>query len=353
MDYYSHNRQRLNRRNDHLHRSRNLSFSSALLAAICKSTEDEGGIMAYSKNGSRIETRNSRIQRQWNEYPLTDKEKFMGRKSAKMGVYNSEKHEAKAPYSKHREFMPADGHAKLKSKYKFPEDPVKPRKPTSPGRKLANFLNSLFMASDTKKRKLSSSSSVSESNPHDSSERKPASDYSSSSSVQSRPCLSKISGGSKNGGGMSKKSVTFHPSSVISDQDSRPTRNNCLYGVQKYPQITQCPVSANYLHIAHPSAGASELPLVSKELKQHIVEDDDHATARTNAIMEAMVIAGHVAPGEVEEDDDDSSCSSSDLFELENFAAIDMNMNVYQMELPVYETTHFVTNKAFEDQFIL
>ncbi|KAG8073673.1 hypothetical protein GUJ93_ZPchr0006g46342 [Zizania palustris] len=49
---------------------------------------------------------------------------------------------------------------------------------------------------------------------------------------------------------------------------------------------------------------------------------------------------------ESDEDDDDSSDASSDLFELENFAAIAPAGAGYRDELPVYETTRVALNRA-------
>jgi len=46
----------------------------------------------------------------------------------------------------------------------------------------------------------------------------------------------------------------------------------------------------------------------------------------------------------VEDDDDDAlSCTSSDLFELDNLSAIGIDR--YREELPVYETTRLNTNR--------
>uniref|UniRef100_J3LKJ4 Uncharacterized protein n=2 Tax=Oryza brachyantha TaxID=4533 RepID=J3LKJ4_ORYBR len=49
---------------------------------------------------------------------------------------------------------------------------------------------------------------------------------------------------------------------------------------------------------------------------------------------------------ESDEDDDESSDASSDLFELENFAAIAPAGAAYRDELPVYETTRVALNRA-------
>lgn len=447
-------------RHEHHHRSRNQSFSSALLDAICKSTEDEGGMIAYKKSSNRQETRNVeaennilmrnssykrlvRIERQSEEDPWLNNEKS---RSTRTGVFNTEKYEAEAAYSKNRELHlsfkpnmpsatsyssdytsdstsncpylssdaesvykhtssistakternfhhvgradkackwaverecsrvlhgkssvrdgdfratekplnPAAHSAKIKSKSKTSKDSKKTKlQPTSPGRKLANFLNSLFMAGGTKKPKLSSSSSVSESTSYYSSERKPASISSSSSSVHSRPCLSKSSRGSKNSNGVNR-SVTFYPTSVIVNEDSRPCGEKCIHRRENNPNPSNYPNKP-------PSLDAYKLPLLSQKIKYRNLERDSHAAAaaakdiiakyqKTNSIMKAVVVADLDKQDEdQEEDDDDASCSSSDLFELENLAGIDM----YQKELPVYETTHLETNKAIAKGFIV
>lgn len=415
--------------------------------------EVEGGKMAHKKSSNRQDTRNMEaenytvsknssykrvveMESQWHEGSWLNREKFMRRRSGKMGVFDTGKNEVEAAYCKHKEiypsyqsnmlsaalcsddytsdstsscpyfssdaeslcrqtssiatakiernlhhvgfedragkwavggkctralhgkssvrdgdfrstekpFIPVDYQANLKSNSQARKDSKKPKKPTSPGRKLANFLNSLFMAGSTKKPKLSLSSSVSDSNSYDSSEKKPTSVDSSSSSVQSRPCLSKTSRGSKNSSEMSQRSVTFYPTSGTLDEDSSPSGYKYLHK----------PNPVNNLH-TYPSTDAYKLSLLSKELQFHILEEDWHAAAakdiitkyqKAKSIMEAVVIKGLDKQDEEEEDDDDVSCSSSDLFELENLAEIDMNMSVYQKELPVYETTHLETNKA-------
>lgn len=433
------------------HHSRSQSFSSALLDAICKSTEDVEETVAYKKSGNRQETRNveaedktlmrnlnyksfSRVERQWDEdHPAwTNKEKLMRGRSTKVSFFNAEKYEAEAAYTKSRSelhpsfqssmssavscssvytsdstsncpylssdaesfykhtssiptaktekhsdhvgckdrackwavggegsrdlhekssvrdgafraidkhFIPADHHAKIKSKSKSCKDSKKPKHPISPGSKLAGFLNSLFMGGSTKKPKLSSSYSVTDSNSHHSSERKPTTD-SSSSSVQSRPCLSKTSRGSKNVDGV-RRCVTFYPTSVIVDEDSRPCGEKCLHGMEN---PAPHPNPSNYQQIRHPSTDAHKLPLLSKKLKHRNLEKDSHAVAaaaksiitedqKTNSIIEPAVVRDLDRKGEDGEEDDDGSCSSSDLFELESLEAIDMN--VYEKKLPV------------------
>ncbi|CAI0419443.1 unnamed protein product [Linum tenue] len=52
-----------------------------------------------------------------------------------------------------------------------------------------------------------------------------------------------------------------------------------------------------------------------------------------------------------EEDDDVASCASSDLFELDNLSSIE-GIERYREELPVYETTHFKTNRAIANGLV-
>lgn len=151
-----------------------------------------------------------------------------------------------------------------------------------------------------------------------------------------------------------RKCVTFYPTSVIVDENSRQCGEKCLQGMQ---YLSPHPNPSDYQEIKHPSVDAHELPLLSKKLKhQSLDKDSGHAvpTARnviakhqkTNSIVEVAAIGDLDKEDEDGEKDDNVSCSSSDLFELENLAEIDMNMSVYQKELPVYETTHLETNKA-------
>lgn len=55
------------------------------------------------------------------------------------------------------------------------------------------------------------------------------------------------------------------------------------------------------------------------------------------------VIEVSVEDDEEDDDDDALSCTSSDLFELDNLSAIGIDR--YREELPVYETTRLNTNR--------
>jgi len=95
---------------------------------------------------------------------------------------------------------------------------------------------------------------------------------------------------------MSQRSVTFYPASVIVDENSNPCEEKCLHRMEKYPPPDPNP--ANHLH-TYPSTDAYKLPLLSKELRFHMLEEDWHAAAakdiiskyqKANNIMEAVVI---------------------------------------------------------------
>ena len=186
--------------------------------------------------------------------------------------------------STEKPFISTDHRSKIKSKSITPKDSKKPNEPTSPGRKLTTFLNSLFMAGGTKKPNLSSFSAVSESNSCDSSEIKRSSVYSSFSSVQSRPCLSKTSRVSNDSSGMRQKSVTFYPTSVIVDKtDSLACGKKCLHRIGKYP------APYNYLQITDPSMDSCKLPPLSEELKLDILEEHNHrATVAATAAKDII-----------------------------------------------------------------
>lgn len=89
------------------------------------------------------------------------------------------------------------------------------------------------------------------------------------SSVElARSCLTKASRGSNNSSGrMSKKSVTFYPTSVIVDEDSRPCGVKCLQGMGKYPVSNPNP--SNYPRITHPSADAYKASTAQQRLEAY------------------------------------------------------------------------------------
>lgn len=413
------------------HRSRHPSFSSALLDAICKSTEDEQGRISCSREETRSgddgkmwrnssSKRAARVERETQGKP---------RRSAEIGVQEIESlgasnafqsfcqtissaascssetsdNTSNWPYSssdaesvyrpsgkysatktaknsaekarkwascmaRGREwtedfhgsssvkdggfrsmsgepFVPEEN-SKSKKKSKFLKESKKPKQPISPGGKLASFLNSLFMPGSTKKAKLSSSSSVSEANSYYFSQKKAAPSVCSSSSSAQRSCLSKTSSTRGRPGNGMRRSVTFYPTNIVVDDCSPP-----YCGRMDIPTAPPNPVANPYLS---PSTNAFK---VNEKLKVQILEKSKQAPSaeeilakyqKANSILEAVA---REFQQDHDDEDDATSCSSSDLFELENLATVDISM--FQKELPVYETTHLETNKAIAKGLIV
>ncbi|KAL6000669.1 hypothetical protein ACLOJK_006395 [Asimina triloba] len=228
-----------------------------------------------------------------------------------------------------------DGFIKTKSRTasKIYNELKKARQPISPGGRLASFLNSIFAAGQAKKAKiLSSSSSID--GPHDlgydrKSKSAQASTCSSASSF-SRSCLSKTpsSRGGKPINGGAKRSVRF----LIVDEDGRPCGggddNLKIRLVEKSKRVEEAAKEM-----------LKEYQLKKRERMEEVIRAVHHSHE-------------HVDDDEEDDDDDDAgSCSSSDLFELENLTAIGMER--YREELPVYETTHLGTNRAIANGLIL
>eukprot|EP01018_Ginkgo_biloba_P003252 Gb_04185 [translate_table: standard] len=289
---------------------------------------------------------------------------------------------------------------------KLSQEPTKkPKQPMSPGSKLASFLNSLFIPTSTKKKPKQNDQAIGDSgsacggrprrkersakadNGTNSSEKGSYSVYSRSSSadlgthtpsstrtnastsssvaslnissssqikdlyksimqdkkkddhVMKRydssldacsyhhvKLKSSFSRSTKNDTGGVRRSVTFYPTSVILDENARPCG-------EKY--LTRVENPKNY-----------NLPLLSKTLRLKLLDQGripseyliHHPDGKYSSHKSKSSLALDV------DDDDADSDSSSDLFELENFDAMDMS--IYSRDLPVYGTTHMETNKA-------
>ncbi|XAR69956.1 hypothetical protein NMG60_11001743 [Bertholletia excelsa] len=160
----------------------------------------------------------------------------------------------------------------------------KVKKPISPGARLARFVNSLFSNGNAKKtQKL-----------------KPAQTSSSCPSASSyyRSCIKRNSLNSKerSDGGV-KRTVRFCPVNVILGEDCE---EKSIHG----------------------------------EAAREIAKKGSY---RTNGV---------VMMNKDEEDDEVSSDSSSDLFEIDHLGFIGEDVERYREELPVYETTRIVTDRA-------
>ncbi|XP_004510437.1 protein BIG GRAIN 1-like B [Cicer arietinum] len=229
-------------------------------------------------------------------------------------------------------------------------DLKKSKQPISPGARLASFLNSLFTSSgNTKKSKVTSSSSSSTTTTtktttnsvleamHDSKSTQ-ASTCSSVSSF-SRSCLSKTPS-SRSG---AKRSVRFCPVSVIVDEDCRPCGHKNLHEGEKG-------LVAN-------NSSIYDGKRRSEELRLHVMQESRRVEELARDLLKnyqkknGMDFNMQFENEEDDDDDDGASCSSSDLFELDNLSVIGIER--YREELPVYETTHFNPSRGIANGFIM
>ncbi|CAA3001733.1 Hypothetical predicted protein [Olea europaea subsp. europaea] len=212
----------------------------------------------------------------------------------------------------------------------------KVKQPISPGGRLTNFINSLFTNANTKKAKNPNTNGGSEdSSMNRKSKSTTTTDSSTCSSASSfsRSCLSKYSPKSRekmrNG---IKRTVRFHPVSVIVDEDCRPCGHKSTYDED----------SDKFGKLRMPLNTVADLKISLREKNRKIEE-----TARDFSAFKNI----HDKIGNDEEDEDDAaSDSSSDLFELDHLALFGNNR--FCEELPVYETTRVHTNRAIASGLI-
>ncbi|KAK8547342.1 hypothetical protein V6N13_098054 [Hibiscus sabdariffa] len=234
----------------------------------------------------------------------------------------------------------------------------KVKQPISPGGRLANFINSLFTTSNTKKTRGTSSSIVSCDD-----ERKLKSGQVStccSASSFSRSCLSKNSPSKterlRDG---VKRTVRFCPVTVIFDEDCRPCGQKRLYQEEDMSSSVSDSVAVPAVRKIRKSPSRK----VEEEIKFQVMEKarrveemaakflkEYHLNQRRKDFISRDSRDNYVK--EMDEDEDDAaSYSSSDLFELDHLVLIGNNR--YREELPVYETTHVETNRAIANGLIV
>ncbi|KAL2517932.1 hypothetical protein Adt_14179 [Abeliophyllum distichum] len=201
----------------------------------------------------------------------------------------------------------------------------KVKQPISPGGRLTNFINSLFSNANTKKEKNQDSSMNRKS--------KSTQDSSTCSSASSfsRSCLSKYSPKSRekmrNG---IKRTVRFHPVSIIVDEDCRPCGHKSIYD-EDSDKFERPPLPLNTV---------ADLREKNRKTEEAARDFSVYKSIRDNIIRN----------DEDEDEDDAASDSSSDLFELDHLAFFGNNR--FCEELPVYETTHLHTNRAIASGLI-
>jgi len=212
-------------------------------------------------------------------------------------------------------------------------DLKKTKQPISPGAKIASFLNSLFTSSgNTKKPKIPSSTATKTTTNSVMEVKSAQASTCSSVSSFSRSCLSKTPS-SRSG---AKRSVRFCPVSVIVDEDCRPCGHKNLHEGEKGSIYD----------------GKSS----SEELRLHVMQESLRVEELARDLLKNYQKKNEVDfnmqfEDEDDEDDDGASCASSDLFELDNLSVIGIER--YREELPVYETTHFNSNRVIGNGFIM
>lgn len=254
--------------------------------------------------------------------------------------YNSAPNKHQKPSSKHE-----SGFVKTKSKaLKIYGDLKKVKQPISPGGRLASFLNSLFTAGNAKKAKIEDLS-----NPKRKSKSTNASTCSSASSF-SRSCLSNTpSSRGKFSDNSTKRSVRFCPVSVIVDEDCRPCGHKSLHEDHEPALMALTAVRDSVDDRRRVQEVAMDL---LKNYQKKNVNDNRNNVVNEFDMRDVVRCDDSAFDHDNEEDDDDAaSYSSSDLFELDNLSAIGIER--YREELPVYETTHFDTNRAIANGLIL
>lgn len=198
-------------------------------------------------------------------------------------------------------------------------DLKKVKQPISPGGKLANFLNSIFTSRNLKKHEgMEDWTSVKKS--------RSVKDSSPTCSLSSRSCLHRpVPPPSSRG--KSKRSVRFCPVSVIVDEDCQPCGHKSIYD-DNDPRLTPMP------------------KINSHSLQQNIDSFRDYEDKKPKNFG----LRGFYE----EESDDGNSCTSSDLFELENIGIVGIGCHgAHREELPVYGTTNMKVNQAIANGLVM
>ncbi|XP_074323508.1 protein BIG GRAIN 1-like B [Apium graveolens] len=189
----------------------------------------------------------------------------------------------------------------------------KVKQPISPGGRIASILNSIFSSKTMKKSKFNEDvGSVTKS-------RSLHETTNTSASSFSRTCLRKTPSSKckMNSNGM-RRAVRFSPVSVnIVDEDCE---RETVY--KDDPTIVSFPIVRNLDKKIYNAANGDVINYGG------IVHKNDHRDC----------------------EDDIASCSSSDLFELDNIGAA--GIGLYAEELPVYGTTNLKTNKAIAKGYV-
>ncbi|KAI3731522.1 hypothetical protein L1987_62710 [Smallanthus sonchifolius] len=198
----------------------------------------------------------------------------------------------------------------------------KHKQPSSPGGKLAHFLNSLFNQTSSKKSKSKSKSTTSTHSMKDEDESP------SGWRRKRRSSISLFRSGNSN----STINVSDTKSSYSRTLPQQPPTKSSTYkdlkthSDQKPCEITKIPLNENHNKNENLMI-KSGLPEQKRSFGKH--DDDDHHK-KHDPTVEIRELKSFIL-----DDDDGDSDSSSDLFELTN-----CDLGYYSSGLPVFETTH-------------
>ncbi|KAI3454173.1 hypothetical protein Pfo_010836 [Paulownia fortunei] len=246
----------------------------------------------------------------------------------------------------HQKDKMEDDLIKSKSRaFKVYDNLKKVKQPISPGGRLTSFINSLFTNANRKKSKnLDTNKGFQDLKP---SPKATSSSTCSSASLFSRSCLSKYSPESreKMRDGI-QRTVRFHPVGVIVDEDSKPCGHKSISDE----------VTDKYGRPPLPPNALAELKLRLREKNKKLEEAaqnvlKSYQNQRKGDFSMFRKIHNQEDGDDDDDDDDDAvSDSSSDLFELDHLALFG-DKRLCE-ELPVYETTYFVKNRAIASGLI-
>ncbi|KAI3818205.1 hypothetical protein L1987_12008 [Smallanthus sonchifolius] len=207
----------------------------------------------------------------------------------------------------------------------------KHKQPSSPGGKLAHFLNSLFNQTSSKKSKSKSTTSTHSVKDEDESP--------SGWRRRRRSSISLFRSGNSN----STINVSDTKSSYSRTLPQAPTKSSTYKDLKTHPdqkpacEITKIPINENHNKNENPmiKSGFPEQKissgngLLEKVRVCDVKHDDDHHK-KHDPTVEIRELKSFIL-----DDDDGDSDSSSDLFELTN-----CDLGYYSSGLPVFETTH-------------
>ncbi|KAI3913641.1 hypothetical protein MKX01_035837 [Papaver californicum] len=253
------------------------------------------------------------------------------------------------------------GNGKAKSRaMKIYNDLIKVKQPISPGGKISSFLNSLFTPKrasnlvDNNDFPATTKSTFTRTAPPAAAATTPTC---SSASSYSRSCLSNTL---SNNGNLKQRSVRFYPVNIILD-DHHHHRDSNKPSPREQSHQNHYNQNRSSNRISSEEEFKNKIRTIKKKnnqrfLVEEVIEIDKLLMKNHQRTDEKNLKIEEDDDHEDDYDDDRASYASSDLFELDNLSTIGLEIKAaarFSEELPVYETTHFETNRATANGFRL